>query len=314
MILDIYFKNGTILKNIEIGIKIPPSNNLKIIKDEYVIKSLLVNSFSNNIETENEIDYISDTCRGTFKKSQMIKYEFTPNQKNPSNNFNNMNLYYNKTITEESSLNSFDIKIPDNNHFITYKDTVTKLPPIAYFFHGYRLKHSLGVCNLMKKIINFNEVLFTEEEKTLLELSALYHEIGYSDEVKYLDYYPLDGSIYIYHTTHNKMLTTMLKYHSFAEKLVPPNLKIHYEYNTLSLNVMLSEMVDLLTLCDIFVEENGMVKKDSIMERYHNRINMYGEDNPQTLIFKDNMPAMYKIYDKYKISQVLKNYVNENLY
>jgi hypothetical protein len=302
MVLDIYFKNGTILKSVEIGIKTAQDNYLDVIDDEYVIKTLLDNSVSNHIETEsNNIDFTNNICRGTFDKSEILKYEMKIKKE-----FSN--------FSQESHTSSLQTSIPDNAHFITYKNTSTKLPPIAYFFHGYRLKHSLGVSLLMKKVISFNQGYFTDEEESLLELSALYHEIGYSDKVKYLDFYPLDGSIYIYHTTGNKMLSTILKYHSFAEKLVPENLKIHYEYNTLSLNTMLKDMVDLLTLCDLFVEPNGIVKTNSIMEKYHDLINLYGEDNPQTLIFKENMSSMYKTYDKYNISAVLKNYVNESLY
>jgi hypothetical protein len=298
VVLDIYFKNGSILKNVKIGIKIAAGNYLDVIEDEYVIRNLLDNRVSSSINTNSDnIDFTSNICRGSFNKSEMLKYEIKIKK-------DNFDFYHTNHISNTQT------SLPDNAHFITYRDTSTKLPPIAYFFHGYRLKHSLGVSNLMKKVLSYNKGCFSEEEESLLQSSALYHEIGYSDKAKYLDFYPLDGSIYIYHTTNNKMLSTILKYHSFAEALVPENLKIHYEYNTLSLNNMLKEMVDLLTLCDVFVEQNGAITTNSIMEKYHNLINLHGENDVKTLIFKENMPSMYKTYDKYNFAAILKSYVN----
>lgn len=157
---------------------------------------------------------------------------------------------------------------------------------IKNYIKGNRLKHSLGVKEKMKYMLN--KLNIEEKRKKNLLISSELHDIGYSNKIKITGFHPLDGYTYLKNQLSLEIILPILMHSSAIELVKYENNNIMKIYTRKILNIKnyINKFdIDILSYCDATTNSKG--ENVSLEERYKDISNRYGFLNYRSIIFKN---------------------------
>lgn len=140
-----------------------------------------------------------------------------------------------------------------------------------------RIKHSRAVAMVALEIASKMEL--SDELKEIILISALLHDIGYSEDFKFADFHPIDGYYYLMSNNWKEVYRMVALHHTHSYELAKMSRKdVLSIYESKPLDPEFELIVNIISEADFTVNSEGEIV--SSKERLEDIKFRYGNESP----------------------------------